>query len=203
MFTLLLPLRHNYSMNSIIEDHELIERVFLPWRDQLGSAYEPYKGHVYRILNYSCALIDHHGMDITSYGTEKEVEARLAIAAVFHDVGIWLDGTMDYLDPSAAHAESYLREHGHDGWRDEVIEMINQHHKLTAYKGDHAALVETFRQADLVDVSMGSIRFGLPKTFVRQVHETYPYRGFHAIVVKGVTGWAMRHPLNPFPMMKR
>jgi hypothetical protein len=190
-------------MHAIIENHDIVERIFLPWRLRLGPSYDPYKGHVYRVLNYSCGLIAHHGTDVSGYGSGKDAQARLAIAAAFHDAGIWLDETMNYLDPSVAHAENFLKERGSTDWLPEVTTMIDQHHKLTAYRGDHEPLVETFRRADLVDLSMGTIRFGLPGRFVREVHAAFPYRGFHAIVVKGVVGWALRHPRNPVPMMKR
>ena len=88
----------------LIERNDQVERIFLPWRLPLGSAYEAYKGHVYRVLNFTCALLDQQDDDLNSYGKPQEIEDRITVAACFHDVGIWLNKTMHYLDPSRAHA---------------------------------------------------------------------------------------------------
>lgn len=43
----------------------------------------------------------------------KKINAeKYAIAAVFHDIGIWTNHTLDYLDPSAGQAKAYLTETG-------------------------------------------------------------------------------------------
>ena len=190
-------------MGKVIEQHDLVERIFLPWRLKLGDTYEPYKGHVYRVLNYSCAILDLGKHDLSSYGSRKEVENQIAVAACFHDVAIWLDGTMDYLEPSVNHAVHWLTERGHQEWTDAVTRMISYHHKSTPYRDDQEALVETFRRADLVDVTMGWQRCGIDGDFIREVHQQFPYRGFHWLVAKGIGGWMIKHPLNPVPMMKR
>ena len=41
----------------------------------------------------------------------------------------------------------------------------------------------------------GDRRFGPPSTDL-------PYSGFHAFLAKGLTGYAVRHPLRPLPMMR-
>jgi hypothetical protein len=80
--------------------------------------------------------------------------------------------------------------------------MIELHHKLTPCRGERDALVEAFRRADLTDLSFGFIRFGLPRSFVREVQARFPAAGFHGRVVRLVGGWAMTHPLRPLPMMR-
>ncbi|WP_205945820.1 hypothetical protein [Pedobacter hiemivivus] len=42
------------------------------------------------------------------------------IAAVYHDIGIWTDRTIDYLDPSIVQANNYLREIGKAEWIEEI-----------------------------------------------------------------------------------
>ncbi len=47
-----------------------------------------------------------------------------AVAAVFHDLGIWTNGTFDYLAPSIALARDYLVASAREDWTDEIEEMI-------------------------------------------------------------------------------
>ena len=187
----------------LIEQNDQIERIFLPWRLPLGKAYDGYKGHVYRVLNFTCALLDCDDTDMHEYGKPQEVQDRIAIASCFHDVAIWLDKTMDYLDPSIAHAEAWLNERGLAQWSPEVSLMIKWHHKQTRYTGDHDCLVEAFRRADLVDVMLGARRFGIPGSFVRDVRRAFPNNGFHWTLAKGIVPYALKHPTKPMPMMKR
>jgi hypothetical protein len=183
----------------LIQRNDLVERIFLPWRVRLGPACEPYKGHVYRTLNYTCAILDN---ETASHGERVDADC-VAVAACFHDVGIWLDRTMDYLEPSIRHADDWIIERRRDEWREPVRLMIEQHHKLFSYAGPHAACVEAFRRADRMDVLFGIPGEGLPRDFIREVKQTFPTRGFHRILVKGLTAYGLRHPLNPLPMMRR
>lgn len=63
-------------------------------------------------------------------------------------------------------------------------------------------LVEPFRRADWVDVSRGLIRFGLPRSFLREVFATWPAAGFHKKLVQLELGRLRTHPWNPLPMVK-
>jgi predicted metal-dependent HD superfamily phosphohydrolase len=190
-------------MPEIIREHEIIERLFLPWRLSLGEAYEPYKGHVYRVLNHTCALLKPSYNKLTEYGPAKEIEERVAVAAAFHDVGVWLDRTFDYLEPSKTRAEDWLDERGRSSWKPEIDLMIDMHHKKSAYEGEHELLVEAFRKADLVDLTMGLQKFGLDHFYMDEVKKTFPYKGFHWLLIKGMGGWVLRHPLKPLPMMRK
>ena len=84
----------------------------------------------------------------------------------------------------------------------EAALMIDMHHKLSRYTGEHQHLVEPFRQADLIDVAVGAIRFGLPKEFVRDVRVRFPNAGFHSTLVGVIGRWIVRHPTNPLPVFK-
>ena len=80
---------------------------------------------------------------------------KIAIAAAFHDLGIWTDHAFDYLTPSVKHAKAYLGRHDRAEWTAEIAEMICQHHKVSAYAGAAGSLVEPFRRADWIDVTRG------------------------------------------------
>ena len=80
--------------------------------------------------------------------------------------------------------------------------MVEMHHKLTPYRGEHAAIVEAFRRADLVDVTFGLVRFGLPSAWIGEVQAAFAEAGFHARIARALGGWALRHPLRPLPMLR-
>src|SRR4026208_1673048 len=62
----------------------------------LGDDIVAYRNHVYRVVNLCVA-----------FAGQRELE-KIAVAAVFHDLGIWTNGTFDYIAPSIALARDYL-----------------------------------------------------------------------------------------------
>jgi hypothetical protein len=127
---------------------------------------------------------------------------KLAYAAVFHDLGIWSDRTVDYLPPSSQRLRERLERDQRAAWSRQLSDMVDFHHKLTPYRGAGAELVESFRRADLVDLSLGLVRFGLPRAWLRELTSAFPAAGFHGRVAQLVAGWAVHHPLRPFPMLR-
>jgi hypothetical protein len=77
--------------------------------------------------------------------------------------------------------------------------LITEHHRL---RPSDDRMTETFRKADLVDVSHGLLRDHIGRPAVQAVVAQLPYRGFHAFLAKGLTGYAARHPLRPLPMLR-
>lgn len=187
----------------VIERNDTVERIFLPWRMPLRERYDAYKGHIYRVLNFTYALLGGENIKIGAYGPARDVEERIAIAACFHDAAFVFDRNADYLGPSRDQALAYLRDHGHPDWAPEIGLMIENHHKLSPYHGEHEHLVEPFRQADLIDLSLGAVPCGLPRSFIRKVKRDFPNAGFHALLFKTLAPYMLRHPLHPLPMMKR
>ena len=58
------------------------------------------------------------------------------------------------------------------------------------------------RQADLIDVSLGRVRFGLPRAFIKTVQSTFPDHGFHGMLIKRSARQFLRSPLRPLPMFR-
>jgi len=79
------------TVNTILHTHAAV----------LGQDFAGYRNHVYRVLNL-CRYI--------AGGSRVEVDT-LAVAAAFHDLGIWTHGTFDYIGPSAELARTYLLSH--------------------------------------------------------------------------------------------
>jgi hypothetical protein len=158
----------------------------------IGGDITAYRNHTYRVMNLCVAQ---------SSNAPAQLE-KIAIAAAFHDLGIWTDGTFDYLEPSVALARSYLDQSGRPDWVPEISAMILEHHKITPYR-DHADwLVEPFRRSDWVDVTRGALRFGLSRSFVRDVLATWPNAGFHRLLMRLELTRLRTHPLNPLPMVR-
>lgn len=176
-------------MAAIVEFNEIIDGVILSYQSQLGSHYAKYRNHVYRVFNLAIILSN----------PDQENTNAIAIAAAFHDLGIWTANTFDYLAPSIALARKYLAQNNLLHLEPLVIETINNHHKLSAYKSD--VVVEAFRKADLIDLSFGLIKFGMDAKTVKALRKQFPSSGFHRFIIMQALKNTARHPLNPLPMM--
>lgn len=173
----------------------LVEQILAPWKTKIGADFEGYKNHVYRMLHCCFALIP----------CNEEDRQKLIIAACHHDIGLWSKGTVDYLPPSIHEASRYLSANGLDHWEEEVTLLIDLHHSLRALKGPKAEqypLLEAFRRADLADVSLGTIRGGVPASFMKQLKRQFPNAGFHKMLMRAGGGWFAKHPLTPPPFLK-
>lgn len=170
----------------VVAENEIVDAVVAQHAGALGESADTYRNHALRSLNYHALLLGH------------DVSDQAALAWAVHDLGIWTAGTFDYLDPSAGLAEQHAAELGIDH-PERAVEMVLEHHKLRPHPNGET---ETFRRADLIDVSHGVLRLGIPREEVRAVVRALPYRGFHRFLAKGLTGHAVRHPTNPAPMMR-
>jgi hypothetical protein len=181
-----------YVPMSIVTRDDLIEEILSHWRDAIGADFPGYRGHVYRVFNFCLAL--HH--------PTEDQRAKLAIAACFHDIGLWSAKTVDYIPPSMEEAGLYLQATGRESWSGEIARMIEMHHKVRSLGDENLSLAEWFRRGDLVDFSLGWITFGLPWSLVRQVKKTIPNQRFHWFLLKGAFFWFVRHPFRPPPFMR-
>ncbi|WP_428313272.1 HD domain-containing protein [Hydrocarboniphaga sp.] len=159
----------------------------------LGADFAGYRNHCYRVVNFAmafCTSVDEQTVD------------KLAVAAAFHDLGIWTTGSFDYLDPSERLAREHLRELRREDWSADVVAMIQQHHKIRRCSSASGDMAEVFRKADLVDVSLGVVGFGLSREFRRQVKARFPNAGFHRCLLRLTAARLRSHPLSPLPMMR-
>lgn len=158
---------------------------------ELGKDFTAYRNHTYRVVNL-CA--------VQSPGPEQL--EKFCIAAAFHDLGIWTDGTFDYLQPSIRLAAAHLDHSSKGDWTAEITSMILEHHKISAWKGDPRWLVEPFRRADWIDVSRGLRSFGLPRSVLREIFSAWPDAGFHKRLVQLSLARLRSHPWSPLPMIR-
>lgn len=177
---------------NIETNNDLIEEILAAWKDRIGDDYLGYGGHVYRMFNFCLAL----------HPCTNEEKTKLAIAACFHDIGLWSAHTADYIPSSVSEVKRNLCETGQQAWAEEVGLMVEMHHKVRRYPSESYPLVELFRKGDLVDFSLGFFKFGIPSAYVRDVKKAIPNHGFHRFLIKGAREWFAEHPFRPPSFMK-
>ena len=168
------------TIDDVLHDHAMV----------LRDDFVGYRNHVYRIVNLCVAFVGRSDLD------------KLAVAAVFHDLGIWTNRTFDYIAPSIAIAHDYLVARARQDWTAEIEEMIADHHKITPSTADPNSLIEGFRRADWIDVTRGLRAFGIPRPFVARLFATWPSAGFHRRLVTLTLERFRSHPLTPLPMVR-
>jgi hypothetical protein len=176
----------------MLERLDPLDRVLETHAVELGGDLIAYRNHAYRVVNLCAALAP-----CASDSLEK-----VALAAAFHDLGIWTAHTFDYLEPSVALACSHLDCAGHGDWRDTVAGMIREHHKIRVFRGADAGFIEPFRRADWIDVSLGVLSFGLPRARLREIFRRWPNAGFHQRLAQLTFKRLRTHPLSPIPVLK-
>jgi hypothetical protein len=179
------------AMAAVVEHDGVIDEVLGVWAMALGEDRAAYRGHAYRVFNFARAIL--------ASGARDDV---LAVTSAFHDLGIWSDRTFDYLAPSIARADAYLRERRPDLPAELVAAAIDNHHKLRKVERDEGGVVEAFRLADRVDLSRGLWRAGLDRGFVKEVVAAFPYAGFHGMLLRRGAAWFVRNPHRPLPMLR-
>jgi len=179
-------------LGMLLKEVAVVDDVLHRHAPAIGRDFTAYRNHVYRVLNICVEMSDAHAESVD----------KIAIAAVFHDLGIWTDRTFDYLGPSVRLAHEYLVEAGKAGWSPEVSAMILDHHKVTPHRGAPGPLVEPFRRADWIDVTRGIRRFGVPRRTLAPIFAAWPSAGFHWRLVELTFERFRSHPLTPLPMVK-
>jgi len=170
----------------------LLEEILIKWQEVIGSEYEGYKNHVYRMIHFCLAFKE----------CSEEEREKIIIAGAFHDIGIWIENTVDYIPPSIPPAMMYLKHRNLEAWGVEIELMIAEHHKVTKYEDQTYPIVELFRKGDLVDFSFGLFKFGIPESYIKNVKGEFPNADFHKNLGKRAGAWIIKHPLDPAPMMK-
>lgn len=173
-------------MSTALEQIDIILKPFLiNIGDDIG-----YINHTKRMFLYAQEL----------YPFNEEEAQKFAIALALHDLGIWTEGSFDYLEPSVALAQDYLHKNKLEAYESDVSAMIDLHHKLTPIK--NKPLAELFRKVDMIDVYWGLISFGIHKNKMKEIKTAYPNNGFHLTLVKWFTRRLLTKPWSPMPMLK-
>jgi hypothetical protein len=151
-----------------------VETLFAPYRIAIGQDFDGYRNHVYRCITYAMHFL----------GNAEEYEHIVETAFVYHDIGLWTDKELAYLEPSEAAA---LRDNEQCGWgldSDALRGAIHWHHKIFRYRGKNADVIEACRKADWIDATQGLCRKGIRRSAIAKVESVFPNCGFHKSLMR-------------------
>lgn len=155
-------------------DRPLVEELFSRYQNVIGKDFSGYRNHVYRTITYAMHFLEY----------DSRYEPLVETAFVYHDIALWTNRELAYLEPSEAIA---LEDNEKYGWgldAEALRGAIHWHHKLFPYKGPHEEVIEACRKADWIDASKGIIRKGLGKATIKQVEAAFPNSGFHNTLLR-------------------
>lgn len=75
---------------TIKEERPRVEELLARYRAVIGSDYDGYRNHVYRVITYAMHFLN----------DAPEHEQLVETAFVYHDIGLWTDHELAYLEPS-------------------------------------------------------------------------------------------------------
>jgi len=151
-----------------------VEELFARYETLVGKDFPGYRNHVYRTITYAMHFL----------GQAAQHERLVEAAFVYHDIGLWTDHELAYLEPSEAVALTDNEKYGLGLDPDMLRAAIHWHHKIFPYTGPHSELIEACRKADWIDVSKGMLRKGLSRAQVDQVEAAFPNLGFHESLLR-------------------
>ena len=161
--------------NIVIKTSRLrLDAIFAPYVDMIGRDYPGYRNHVERTVTYAMHFLE----------GDPAAEPVVETAMAYHDIGLWTDHALAYLEPSEAVALADNAKHGWGFDPDLLQGIIHWHHKVFPYRGPHAEIIEACRRADWIDASQGWLRKGMPRRSIREVEHAFPNLGFHATLLR-------------------
>jgi hypothetical protein len=130
-------------------------------------------------------------------GLGRPVDRELLLcAALLHDAGLYPGVASDepYVTDSRHLAERTLAPFAWEPRRLALcLDAVEQHHAL-GKRWSWGDEVELMRRSDLVDVSWGAIRFGIPRAWLRELFSEIPRKGFWPLLARETAKMARRRP---------
>ena len=151
-----------------------IDALLASYATQIGQDLPGYRNHVYRAVTYAMHFL----------GNAPAHEKLVETVFVYHDIGLWTDHALAYLEPSEAVALADNAKHGWDLDVQALQGAIHWHHKITPYHGPHQAVIEACRKADWIDANKGMVRKGMSKANIKAVEAAFPNLGFHDALIR-------------------
>ena len=158
----------------IQQNRPRIEELLALYTAQIGDDLPGYRNHVYRTVTYAMSFL----------GNKAELEQLVETVFVYHDIALWTDRALAYLEPSE---EIALTDNTKYGWGldpDALRGAIHWHHKIIAYRGPHEEVINACRKADWIDASKGMLCMGMSTANIEAVEAAFPNHGFHDALVR-------------------
>ena len=146
-----------------------VEELLKRYEYLISKDFPGYRNHVYRAITYAMHFL----------GNAEEHERLVETAFVYHDIGLWTDHELAYLEPSEAVAIADNQKLGLGLDPALLRDAIHWHHKIFPYTGQHRDIIEACRKADWIDASKGMLRKGISRAAIREVEAAFPNLGFH------------------------
>ncbi len=164
----------NMPQIQITLERPRVEELFDPYKSVIGKDFPGYRNHVYRTITYAMHFLDN----------AAEHEQVVETAFVYHDIGLWTDHELAYLEPSEALAVADNEKYGWGLDPELLCGAIHWHHKIFPYRGPHQNIIEACRKADWIDASKGMVRKGMSKAAIAEVESAFPNLGFHDTLLR-------------------
>jgi len=161
-------------------------------RRAVGTPHSAMEGHGIRVF-----LL----MERLAAGRRAGIDREIALcASLLHDVGLYPCAAhgAPYVVDSRRYAEEVLRDRGWPGPRlHACLDAIECHHDLRPqwHRGPETELL---RRADMIEVSGGLLRFGVPRDEVHAIFRQVPRTGFYREIAR-LLGIALRERPTSVP----
>ena len=159
---------------TIKKERPFVEELFARYETLIGRDFPGYRNHVYRTITYAMHFL----------GNNEEYERLVEATFVYHDIGLWTDHELAYLEPSEAVALADNKKFGLGLDPDLLRGAIHWHHKIFPYTGTHREIIEACRKADWIDASKGILRKGISRAAIAEVEAAFPNLGFHDALMR-------------------
>jgi hypothetical protein len=161
---------------NIVSSSPNLDRVLGKYQRFIGDDYTGYRNHVYRVLTYALHYLDG---EKAQEGLVLKYLPVIESALAYHDIALWTDQTLTYLEPSLDRAKwEFESTYAEDELR-LLHNIIYWHHKITPFEGENAAIVNAVRKADWIDATEGIVNHGMPPAHIQTVTAAIPDAGFH------------------------
>ena len=119
---------------TIKKESPFVEELFARYETLIGTDFPSYRNHVYRTITYAMHFL----------GNNEECERLVEATFVYHDIGLWTDQALAYLEPSEAVALADNKKFGLGLDPDLLRGAIHWHHKIFSLhwntQGNHRSL---------------------------------------------------------------
>jgi hypothetical protein len=161
---------------NIIKSSPNLDRLLNNYKELINDDFQGYKNHIYRVLTYSLHYLD---ADKTQDGKVLKYLPVIEAALVYHDIGLWTDRRLSYLELSSSRAKMEFE----NSWSVDKLELLHNiiyyHHKITPFTGTNEKIVNAVRKSDWIDASLGIVNHGMSSAHIRSVNAALSDSGFH------------------------
>lgn len=165
-----VPAERRFTADELVDTEA--ERVALDaLRIATGGPDGAMERHCLRVFLLSDQMAQQRGESV-----DREV---MLVASLLHDIGLYKEVSRGgvYVRDGAEYAAELLGMHGWNADRIKLcMDAIERHHEVRA-QWKRGPEVELIRRADLIEVTAGLVRFGLPRAQIKQLFSTVPRDG--------------------------